>query len=100
MIVECPGCGAANMDGASTCWECGSSMSSTSERSARAWVLWVFVGLVALAVVGIMLSANSGLAGGGGAPVGQPTGTVEATGAPGGVGSSSATQSQEASPAP
>lgn len=97
MIVECPGCGAANMDGASTCWECGSSMSSTSERPARAWVLWVFVGLAALAVAGIMLSANSGLAGGGGVPVSQPTGTVEATGA---VGSSPATQSQEASPAP
>jgi len=89
--MQCPGCGAENMDGASTCWECGSSMAPSSDRPGRAWLLWVFVGLAGLAVVGIALSANSG--------PGQSTGTVDVTGTPGVAGSSQTTPSQDASPA-
>ena len=76
----CPSCGAENMDGASTCRECGYSLIEQAAPSRNGWILWAVLALAVVVFAGMLLSSGSGVSGGGGgASSVTATGSVEPT---------------------
>jgi len=79
--MECPRCGAVNMDGAGTCWECSADLKEAPERTSARWIPWAAMGVATLLLVFIAIGAGSGSSGGAlGSGSAVTTGSVSPTG--------------------
>lgn len=76
--MKCPSCGAENMDGSSTCWECGAPFAETRERARGGWAVWALVAAGGVALVAMLLTAGPGGGAGTGGSV-ESTASVSAT---------------------
>lgn len=76
--MQCPSCGAENMEGAPSCWECGAAFGEVRQRARGGWLVWVLLGVGAVVLAGMLLTAGQGGVAGGGGSV-ESTASVSAT---------------------